>query len=65
VLHTITGGFHVLAYLESVFGGGKIEVAGSAGVPIPDSGETTPLGGTGIFKSSGEPGIISSGSPGI
>jgi hypothetical protein len=44
---------------------GTLGLTGSAGVPMPDIGETTPLGGTGIFKSSGEPGIISAGRPGI
>jgi hypothetical protein len=44
---------------------GKSGFVGSAGVPMPDNGETTPLGGTGILISSGEPGTISCGSPGI
>lgn len=37
----------------------------SKGLPRPCMGETTPLGGTGIFKSSGEAGMISSGRSGI
>jgi len=37
----------------------------SCGVPMPARGETTPLGGTGIFRSSGEDGMISGGRPGI
>lgn len=45
--------------------GGKAGLAGSAGVLIPDNGEITPLGGTGILISSGELGIVSCGSPGM
>lgn len=36
----------------------------SSGLPRP-IGEIPPLGGTGIFKSSGESGMISSGRPGM
>ena len=40
-------------------------LAGSAGVPRPDRGESVPLGGTGIRISSGDPGIISGARPGM
>lgn len=34
-----------------------------AGVPMPENGETVPLGGTGILMSSGLSGTMRSGSP--
>jgi hypothetical protein len=56
-----------LGYAQSTssLSSGKSGLASSAGVPIPENGEATPLGGTGIRMSSGEPGTISCGSPGI
>jgi hypothetical protein len=41
------------------------ELTGSAGVPRPERGLTTPDGGTGILMSSGEPGIMSGARPGM
>lgn len=57
-----------LSCLECELEGGSDSAdrpAGSAGVPIPEPGNglTSPLGGTGILMSSGEPGMILEGTP--
>ena len=60
-MSTILGYFQRISSLWS----GKSGLTCSAGVTMPESGETTPLGGTGIRISSGEPGTISCESPGM
>lgn len=52
----------VITFGVEVLGKG---LTGSAGVPSPDSGLTTPLGATGILISSGELGIMELETPSI